>query len=265
MIFEDLRKRKDVDPIKLQKAKRRVDDAKDALIFYDGEVLYKPKRDKNGRSIYDEFGRHIYTNEIAEQRIGLIQQLTGTAQKLKKQSNLGERFDERTFTTFNQSRDYEAYRQASYFAESEGLFKEKGNGRIFTGGTGTGKTHLAAAITNVLVGREIPVLFATYSEHLTKIKSQFNTPEDGTYLSQMKTTMMLVIDDLGAELDRDYSRKILYDVINYRYEHLLPLVITTNLTESGLLVQYGDRVYSRLIETCKIIKMNGADYRAGRQ
>lgn len=262
MIFQDLRKQANPDPIRLQKAKQRMTDAEQALNFYNGEVIYKPLRDSNGKSVYDADGRRIYTDEIESQTIGAIRYLSGNAQKLKKKSNLGERFDSRTFATFDKSRDKNAYEQASAFAESENLFKDRGNGRIFVGGTGTGKTHLAASITNVLIGRDIPVLFATFSEHLNQIKSQFNTPEDGKYLSEMKNVMMLIIDDLGAELDREYSRQILYDVINYRYEHRLPIVITTNLNTSGLLQQYGDRVYSRLFEMCEVITMHGTDYRA---
>lgn len=218
-------------------------------------------RDSNGKVMYDADGKRMYTDEIESQTIGAIRYLSGNAQKLKKQSNLGARFDSRTFATFDKSRDKNAYEQASMFAESDNLFADKGNGRIFIGGTGTGKTHLAASITNVLVGREIPVLFATFSEHLNKIKSQFDTPEDGKHLSEMKNVMMLIIDDLGAEINSDYSNQVLYDVINYRYEHRLPIVITTNLTTRGLQERYEDRTYSRLFEMCEVITMNGSDYR----
>lgn len=261
MIFHDLERQENPDRTALRKTKRRIDDAKNALNWYNGEIRYKSKRDANGREVYDENGRRIYTDEIEFQSVGAIQVLSGNAQKLKKQSNLGARFDSRTFATFDKSKDKNAYEQASRFAEMDNLFTDRGNGRIFIGGTGTGKTHLAASITNVLVGREIPVLFATFSEHLNKIKSQFDTPEDGNYLNEMKSVMMLIVDDLGTEIESDYSRQVLYDVINYRYEHRLPIVITTNLTTRGLQERYEDRIYSRLFEMCEVVTMNGSDYR----
>lgn len=241
---------------------RRVCEAKMLLEWYNGYVEYEPERDEKGKLILDANGRKIHTDKIIEQEIGTIQKLAGRAQTLKKQSNLGERFDGRTFATFDKNREPDAYANASAYAEMDNLFTERGNGRIFIGGTGTGKTHLAASITNVLVGREIPVLFATASEHLTKIKNEFDTPDDGKYLERMKGATMLVIDDLGSELDTEWSQSILYDVVNYRYEHLLPLIITTNLSARDIRDVYGERVYSRLLQMCKVVKMYGTDYRA---
>lgn len=246
----------------MQKNFKRVNEAKQALEWYNGYVEYEPERDDNGKLIFDKDGRKIFTDKIKKRQLGTVQVLAGKAQILKKQSNLGERFDSRTFATFNQSREPNAYLNASQYAEMDNLFTERGNGRIFIGGTGTGKTHLAAAITNVLTSREIPVLFSTLSEHLTKVKNQFETPDDGKYLTTMKTTTMLVIDDLGSEHDTDWSKSILYDVVNYRYEHLLPLVITTNLEARDIRDIYGDRVYSRLLQMCKVVKMQSNDYRA---
>jgi DNA replication protein DnaC len=77
----------------------------------------------------------------------------------------------------------------------------------------------------------------------------------------MKRVMVLVIDDLGQEKQTEWTRQILYDVVNYRYEHRLPIIITTNFTEDGLANYVGHPVWSRLYEMCDAVHTSGGDHR----
>ena len=86
----------------------------------------------------------------------------------------------------------------------------------------------------------------------------------------MKTIDVLVIDDLGKEKKSDWTRQTLFDVINHRYEHQLPTIITTNLvSESGddfseLANHVEGAVWSRLCEMCNNVITKSGDYRQGR-
>lgn len=193
--------------------------------------------------------------------VGLIKKLAGEAQRLKERSNLGRRFQNRTFANFEMRRNPTAYTQCRAYSERDELFSDKRNGLIILGGVGTGKTHLAAAIANAFIERDIPVLFGTYIDHLERIREEFDAGGQRKHLSLMKNVPVLVIDDLGKEKKSDWTQQILFDVINYRYEHLLPVIITTNFDTDGLANYVSNAVWSRLYEMCGGVETSGKDYR----
>lgn len=195
---------------------------------------------------------------------GVVQMLSGKAQRLREASNLGERFKGRTFASFDAKRNPTAFKSASDYANSDNLFGNPKNSLLFVGGTGTGKTHLAAAIANLLVDKGIQTRFGTFQAHLEEIKKEFDQSGQKHYLDDIKGSPMLIIDDLGKELKTDWTQSVLYDLINYRYEHLLPMVITTNLTADELANHCGGAVWSRLQEMCDSVVMQGEDYRTRR-
>ena len=69
------------------------------------------------------------------------------------------------------------------------------------------------------------------------------------------TAGYLVIDDLGSSRFTDWSSSVLYRIVNYRYEHLLPTVFTSNLHLDELGAALGDlRVPSRINRMGEILK-----------
>lgn len=206
---------------------------------------------------YDEEDAHGNITHVN----GTIQKLAGKAQRLKEASNLGERFSNRTFSNFDPHQDSNAFISCRGYANDDNLFQTKRNSLILFGGVGSGKTHLAAAIANTMIDRGIPVLFGTFSEHLEHIKDEYDHTGQKKYLSMMKNTPMLVIDDLGMERKTDWTQQILFDVVNYRYEHLLPIVITSNLDFDGIGNHVGGAIFSRLYEMSGGVQTIGKDYR----
>ena len=198
---------------------------------------------------------------------GIIQKRHEEPQRLLAESNLGERFKHRTFASFDAKRDREAFDLCSKYANDERLMERKRNSLLIAGGYGSGKTHLAAAISNALIDRGIPVLFGTSITHFDNIRSGFETTGGNRHLAKMKSASVLVIDDLGKEKKSDWTRQVLFDVVNYRYEHKLPIIITTNLVNgddfSALANHVEGAVWSRLCEMCNNVITNSGDYRQG--
>ena len=183
-----------------------------------------------------------------------------SARKAKESANLGARFKDRTFSNFIASRAQEAYDSCKEYAETDAAISQ-GIGLLLWGKQGVGKTHLAAAMSNVLVDRGIMVLFDTYVNHLNKLKQEFNSNSERRYLDRIKKVPVLVIDDIGKEKQTEWSQSVLFDVINYRYEHRLPVIITTNLSLTQLEGYLDKAVFSRLCEMCRTLSIVGQDFR----
>ena len=64
-------------------------------------------------------------------------------------------------------------------------------------------------------------------------------------LKPLKECRLLVIDDVGAKLNgQEWINDILFSIIDYRYQHKLTMIITSNLPIKKLNID--DRLYSRI-------------------
>lgn len=75
---------------------------------------------------------------------------------------------------------------------------------------------------------------------------------------------MLLLDDLGAAKTSEWTAELTYRLINHRYEHLRPTLITTNLPTADLRTTLGDRIASRLAEMTQRVILTGPDRRRHR-
>ena len=205
--------------------------------------------------------KKVYTWDVTIHHDGIIANLAKEAQRLQERSNLGTRFLDRTFANFDKKRDPEAFNACVAYANRDDLFSNKKNSLMLMGKPGTGKTHLAAAIANDFVSKTIPTLFGTLIDHLESIKEEFEHGGINDYLQRMKTVPVLVIDDLGQEKPSEWQMQTLYQLVNYRYEHLLPIIITTNLTADEMANYLGHSLFSRLYEISNGVETKGSDYR----
>lgn len=73
----------------------------------------------------------------------------------------------------------------------------------------------------------------------------------------VKRAPFLILDDMGTEPHtvKHYGNEILplVEVILYRYEEMLPTIITTNYSLAGIAEAYGPRISDRLAEMCEIL------------
>lgn len=81
-----------------------------------------------------------------------------------------------------------------------------------------------------------------------------------------KDTYILAIDDLGLEESVVYWQgnryKPMEDILYYRYERMLPTIVTTNLPLHKLREKYGDRLADRFNEMFRVVPMPDINFRA---
>ena len=105
-------------------------------------------------------------------------------------------------------------------------FVEKPDGwLVFEGSTGTGKTHLAAAIVNTIIGRGSPAKYFSALDLPDLIRDErFDVDETGTTFASLVGAPVLVIDDLGAQRATNWVDSKLDQLLTHRFNGRLPTV-----------------------------------------
>lgn len=196
------------------------------------------------------------------------------ANYLMSKSGLKRRFQSRTFPNFicDTAEKKRCWEVAKEYADNFERYAKEGIGLYIEGPNGTGKTHLAAAITLQLIKEGIPVVFKTSGDMLADIKDSFRSSEtnEGQVMQIYKDVDLLVIDDLGKEQCSDWSVSTLYSILNERYEDMKPTIITTNYNTNNLARALTPRgsdplkitaIISRLKEVSKVVTMAWQDVR----
>ena len=170
-------------------------------------------------------------------------------------------FFEYTFENCDETHSCAKYarRYVGYFAE----FQKNGQGLLFWGNVGTGKTFLAGCIANALMEKNIPVLMTSFPKLLNALGGLYSG-EKNEYLKSLNQYRLLIIDDLGVERDTPYVLETVYLVIDERYKSGKPFIITTNLSLEELRnpadLEHG-RIYDRIMERCVPVAFSGKNYR----
>lgn len=127
-------------------------------------------------------------------------------------------------------------------------FSTSSKNLLFFGGAGLGKTHLSLAILNVAINRGYYVCYGTSQNICDDLQSeQFGRVDDLIYTkNQVLGCDLLVLDDLGTEIDNQYSIATLYNIINSRLLSGKPTIISTNFSMNKLEEKYDKRITSRL-------------------
>ncbi len=144
--------------------------------------------------------------------------------------------------------------------------KYPGNERCnlaFFGKSGLGKTYLLNCVGNRLRDNGHEVLKITAYQMTERMRAAI-FDRDPDAFSALLTVPLLILDDLGAEpVIPNITVEQLFTLLNERAAQGLPLLISSNLAMEQLRERYGDRVFSRLMDTrcTALIQFIGKDVR----
>lgn len=220
------------------------------------------------------YGRSVesqcpYCKDV-EQQEQLVKQQQEEAKKEQEKINryianicLPFRFEQVSFSNYSTPTD--AHEKAS-----QGCFKFAANianrqyaNLILMGGVGTGKTHLAAAICKQLAGQCISARYSSVREIVRSVRETWGSggESEASVLSRYTNPDVLVIDEVGVQNGSANEQTILFDVINERYELMLPVVLVSNLDVAGIKHAIGDRSFDRVRDAGSSISFTWGSFR----
>ena len=170
-----------------------------------------------------------------------------------KKSGLTEIFEGKTFQSFFLSdRPKEIHiargKAKAYVAGFDQKKKGVDGSIAFLGPSGSGKTHLTIAIANDLLKKNIAVDYFSYREGMTKLKQSIIDRERYQQTIDIyKKVRVLLIDDLFKGRYTDSDINIMFEIINHRYLHKRPMIISSEHS-SKKLIEIDEAIGSRIVE-----------------
>jgi DNA replication protein DnaC len=210
------------------------------------------------------------------------------SERLMKRANIPARYEHCTLDNYDIEGLHSSLKTARLRAER---FVEdypvNTTGLLLVGPVGVGKTHLAVGILReLMLQKRISCLFADYRELLKQIQNSYNPSVQATELEILKPVFdaeVLALDELGAVKPTEWVWDTVSLVLNTRYNDKRTTIITTNFPNEPaagaggeapdrlapvraaraetLGDRIGERMRSRLQEMCRVVKLEGEDYR----
>lgn len=180
---------------------------------------------------------------------------------------VGTRFIGKTFDTYiaedaEQRRALDACRS---LAESVAAGSKRIPSLILCGAPGTGKTHLTCAVIQHCFDAGRSVRKVNVLQIVRDIKATWRKGSDcdeEEIISHYAQRDLLVLDEIGVQFGSDTERMFIFEIINRRYDAILPTVLISNLDIESLRTEIGERVIDRLREDGgKLLTFTGQSFR----
>ncbi len=188
-------------------------------------------------------------------------------ENLRKKSGIFGNLANATFENFVQNdSNRQLLNLAREYVDDFDTRKDKGQGLLFYGNIGTGKTYLACCIGNALLESGHKVCFTTISDLIQgrNYYTGYNRDSENITKDTVRNADLLIIDELDDKNRSQKENDILYAVINDRYNSGKPMIITTNLfieeikQISSSAIQ---RQFDRILQRCTPVQFNGKSTR----
>ncbi|ENU4536117.1 ATP-binding protein [Escherichia coli] len=129
---------------------------------------------------------------------------------------------------------------------------EAGTSMIMTGNCGTGKNHLAVSMAKSIIRHHLATIEITDVMRLTRaMKNTWRHNSERTedeVLDHFASLDLLIIDEVGVQFGTPAEITILQEIINARYESILPTILISNLTFDQLKESIGERIVDRVTD-----------------
>jgi len=137
-------------------------------------------------------------------------------------------------------------------------------GIMLYGKSDMGKTGALSPLFLRYILQGLPGLWVQYNDLLAALRN-FESGQVEDRISACKYAQYLFIDDFGdpaaEKAATDYTRDVIFRIIDYRNNVQAPTFITTNLDPGKLTGQFHERIVKRLAELCVMVEVSGTPMR----
>jgi len=233
---------------------------------------------------------HVYIEDetgISSMRACVCAELVHRLKKIDE-AGIPGKFANTKLETYHPIHDSQkfALRQAQDFVKEFGASQQ---GLLFMGRPGLGKTHLAVAVIKMLIlDKKADCKFVDFFQLLSDIRYGYSQDlSEQAIINPYVAAPILLIDELAKGRNTEWELTMLDQIISSRYNAADKITLfTTNypdqppnskkdgknemhkeygrgavVAEETLQEKVGERIYSRLVEMCRFVKLEGIDYR----
>ena len=196
---------------------------------------------------------NINDNDIENQIIEI--------RKRKCFNNFYDKLSKQTFRNDDKLGDNQSMNSIKLYSDNFDKMNAMHKGLLIYGGVGVGKSYAAACVGNAVIEKGYTCCMTDFSRIINSVWSLTSNKQE--YIDSLNQYHLLIIDDLAAERDTEYSNEVILSVINSRCKTGKPLIVTTNIVPNPKECPdiRKQRIYSRLYEMCIPINLKGTDRR----
>ena len=98
-------------------------------------------------------------------------------------------------------------------------------------------------------------IIKTASDMTSQVKDAYKSDDTTTQqvVKEFSFFDLLIIDEVGIQTSSEAEKRIFFDIINKRYENMLPTILISNLELQELTAFVGERVMDRMKENGGVI------------
>lgn len=215
--------------------------------------LFLSGNSKLGYTRCPECDKEIEERRKKQEEEQRLRQIEASRMIRHEQSQIPLRFKTRRFENYVVEHDSQAKALSicKSYVESWPKVSQAGTGLIFSGKAGAGKTHLACSIAHEVIEQGAHVQFSTVAQVMRQIKSSFAKDSETTEqqeIDHFSNIQLLILDEVGMDYGTDFNKALIFEILNNRYENVLPTILLTNLDADALKDYLGARLVDRMRE-----------------